>query len=107
MRSGSGYLDPAASPRLLVVVAQLPLREFVEIAGQGAATTTACVPGTLVRLTAEVRVHFTADEDAEVVLMPVLAAHLRSHPMLATSVVGSHDVTSSWCRRATGWSASG
>lgn len=85
--SGGGYLNPAAPPRLLVVLPQLPFSERIKVGGQNTPSTAAeCVARALVRLTPQVRVHLAAHQDAQVVLMPTATSDLRSHAVLTTPV---------------------
>lgn len=91
--SGCGYLNPAASPRLLVVLAQFAVCQSVEVIRQNApATAPERVARVLLRLTSQVRMNFAAHEDAQVVLMPAATADLRSDPMLTTLVRGPYGV---------------
>ena len=88
--SGGSYLTPAAPTRLLVVLAQLPLSESIEVGRQNTPTATQRVTRTLLRLTPQVRVHLAAHQNAQVVEMPASTSDLRSHPMLTTPGLGRH-----------------
>lgn len=83
-------LDPAASPRLLVVLAQLAFGPCVEVGREGAASPAGSVSLPLVGGTAEVGVHFTTNEDAHLMQVPTSALDLGSDAVLSASDIGRH-----------------
>lgn len=88
MGLGGGYLNPAAPPRFLVVLPQLPFSERIKVCWQNTPATAAAesVARALVRRTPQVRVHLATHQDAQVVLMPTTTSDLRSHTVLTTPV---------------------
>ena len=81
-----GDQEPAASTGFLVVLTEFSLRKHVEVVRQNAAASPRSKPSRGVWGTTQGWMNLTVQSDADLVLVPLAASHLRAHTMLLSVI---------------------